>query len=43
MRRWNAILRVFVAEYLNLRPKPSKHKYERTHEDLVSIVLDLTR
>jgi len=23
MRRWNLILRVFMAEYLNLRPEPT--------------------
>ena len=40
MRRWNLILRVFMAEYLNLKPPESSRgaedKVTRSVEELVS-------
>ena len=39
MRRWNLILRVFMCEYLNLRPEGSQaapRREELEHDELVS-------
>lgn len=42
MQRWNLILRVFLSEYLNLRPEdaPQKSKY-RSDDELVRTVFIL--
>lgn len=35
MKRWNLIFRIFVAEYMRLKPSSSKSKLERTNDELV--------
>lgn len=35
MRRWNMIMRVFMSEYLGLRPEEGS-KYKRDNGELVS-------
>lgn len=46
MRRWNLILRVFMSEYLNLRPKilqpsPVHDRVQRSANELVRFILVL--